>query len=195
MGHSSPHRKRVCHFDEPGHVHELTFSCYERRPLLVDDHIRKLFCEVLDRAVEGHDFRLLALVIMPEHVHLLVQPRSAEGRISELLFAIKRPVSFRIKQYLQDSNRALLDSLTIRQRPGQQTFRFWQEGPGYDRNLTEPASILAAWNYIHLNPVRRGLCERAIDWRWSSARYHLLPGMVQDPDLPRLVPFPPDLLG
>ncbi len=38
MGHSSPHRKRVRHFDEPGHVHELTFSCYERRPLLVDDH-------------------------------------------------------------------------------------------------------------------------------------------------------------
>jgi hypothetical protein len=35
---------------------------------------------------------------MPEHVHLLVQPRSAEGRISDLLFAIKRPVSFRIKQ-------------------------------------------------------------------------------------------------
>jgi len=25
-------------------------------------------------------------------------------------------------------------------------------------------------NYIHLNPVRAGLVERAIDYRWSSAR-------------------------
>jgi hypothetical protein len=26
-------------------------------------------------------------------------------------------------------------------------------------------------NYIHLNPVRAGLVERAIDYRWSSARF------------------------
>ena len=195
MGHSPPHRKRVRHFDDPGHVHELTFSCFQRRQLLVDDHIRKLFCEALDRAVEGHNFRLLAFIIMPEHVHIMVQPRSVEGRISDLLFAIKRPVSLRIKQYLHETNPALLESLTIRQRPGVQTFRFWQEGPGYNRNLTEPSSILAALNYIHLNPVRRGLCERAIDWKWSSSRYHVLPEMPQDPDLPRMVPLPPDLLG
>jgi hypothetical protein len=25
-------------------------------------------------------------------------------------------------------------------------------------------------NYIHLNPVRAGLSERATDYRWSSAR-------------------------
>ncbi len=35
------------------------------------------------------------------------------------------------------------------------TFRHWQEGPGYDRNLTKPTTILAAIDYIHLNPVRR----------------------------------------
>ncbi len=195
MENPEPHRKKVRHFDDPGHVHELTFSCYQRRQLLVDDHIRKLFCEALEHAVEGHNFRLLAFVVMPEHVHLLVQPRSESGRISDLLFAIKRPVAFRIKQYLQETNPALLETLTIRQLPGQQTFRFWQEGPGYDRNLTEPSSILAALNYIHLNPVRRGTCEKAIDWKWSSARYHLWPEMPQDPDLPRLVPWLPELLG
>ena len=195
MGHPRPLRKRVRHFDEPAHVHELTFSCYQRRQLLVDDQIRKLFCQSLDRAVEAQQFRLLAFVIMPEHVHLLVQPKTESGRISDLLFAIKRPASFRIKQHLIETNSPLLGALTIRQRPGQQTFPFWQEGPGYDRNLTEPSSILAALNYIHLNPVRRGLCERAVDWKWSSARYHVLPEMPQDPDLPRIVPFPPDLLG
>ena len=149
-----PHRKTVRHFDEPGHVHELTFSCYQQQPLLVDDQIRRLFCEAVDRAILGHNFRLLAFVIMPEHVHLLVQPRIAEAQVSDLLFAIKRPSSYRIKQYWQGTNPAQIESLTIRQRPGQMSFRFWQEGPGYDRNLTEPGSIMAAINYIHLNPVR-----------------------------------------
>ena len=189
-----PHRKQVRHFDEPGHVHELTFSCYRRQPLLVDDQIRLLFCEALGRAIQKHEFRLLAFVVMPEHVHLLVHPQTVHSRISELLFAIKRPSSHRIKRHLQQTAPETLTSLTIHQRPGVETFRFWQEGPGYDRNLTSTQAISAAIDYIHLNPVRRGLCERAIDWKWSSARYHLQPNSPSDPDLPPLTPIPPDLL-
>jgi putative transposase len=144
--------------------------------------------------VTTHSYRLLAFVLMPEHVHLLVQPKRDASHIPSLLFAIKRPASFQIKRYVEQKDPSLLQSLMIRQRPGVVTFRFWQEGPGYDRNLTEPAAILTAMEYLHLNPVRRGLCERAIDWKWSSARYYLLPSMPQDPDLPSLAPLPPDLL-
>ena len=96
-----PHRKRVRHYDEPGHVHELTFSCYQRLPLLTDDVICRLFCEALDRAIDRHGYDLLAFVVMPEHVHLLVHPRLTGSTVSELLFAIKRPSSFRIKAYLE----------------------------------------------------------------------------------------------
>ncbi|HEX2475460.1 MAG TPA: hypothetical protein VHK01_11970 [Lacipirellulaceae bacterium] len=53
----------------------------------------------------------------------------------------------------------------------QTCFRFWQEGPGYDRNVTTPAVIEAAIEYIHMNPVRRGLVKRAVDWKWSSASW------------------------
>lgn len=63
-------------------------------------------------------------------------------------------------------------------------FRFWQEGPGFDRNLFSPEAITASMDYIHLNPVKRGLCEKATDWKWSSARFYL--GETTDPDLPTL---------
>jgi len=43
-------------------------------------------------------------------------------------------------------------------------------GGGYDRNLFSPAAIKAAIEYIHSNPVRSGLCETIVDWKWSSAR-------------------------
>jgi REP-associated tyrosine transposase len=33
--------------------------------------------------------------------------------------------------------------------------------------------LLAAVRYVEMNPVDAGLVERAEDWEWSSARYHL----------------------
>ncbi|WP_339911129.1 REP-associated tyrosine transposase [Symmachiella dynata] len=185
-----PHRKRVKHFQERGHVHELTFSCFQRMPLLTNDSWRTLLAQSVVRAAERHQYRLVAFVFMPEHVHLLVLPERDASTISALLNAIKRPYSYRIKQLLLNSQCDLLEKLTIRQRPGVTTFRYWQEGPGYDRNLIEPESIIAAIDYIHENPVKRGLCERAIDWRWSSARRFVEPESPLDRDLPRLKPLP-----
>ena len=115
-------------------------------------------------------------------------------KIDRLLFAIKRPFSYRIKQILAAEENPLLRELTIRQRPGVTTFRFWQEGPGYDRNLTSRATVLKAMDYIHLNPVRRGLCERAVDWRWSSARHYGDPAWPVDAALPKVHALPAEYL-
>jgi prepilin-type processing-associated H-X9-DG protein len=50
--------------------------------------------------------------------------------------------------------------------------RFWQPGGGYDRNITSSAVLRAVIDYLHANPVRRGLVARAEDWEWSSARWY-----------------------
>ena len=63
---SNGHRKRVKHYDEPGHCHELTFSCYRRMSLLTNDSWRELFCQALDRAIERQQYQLFAFVIMPD---------------------------------------------------------------------------------------------------------------------------------
>jgi len=82
-----------------------------------------------------------------------------------------------------------LRKLTIRQRPGVNTFRFWQEGPGYDRNLVTLEAVSAAAAYIHLNPVRRQLVASELDWQWSSARYFIDPEIEPDPGLPAISPL------
>ena len=73
------------------------------------------------------------------------------------------------------------------------TIRFWQEGHGYDRNLTQPNTILSAIDYVHEIPVRCKVCERAADGHWSSARSYLS-GEQADPDLPVIDRLPADLL-
>jgi putative transposase len=165
-------RKTVKRFHDPGDYHELTFSCYRRIPLLTNDEWRHLLAESLDHAIHGQSCRLIAYVFMPEHVHILIQPTSHDLRVDLLLKALKAPFSRRIKRLLEAAGSPLLERLTVLERPGNHCFRFWQEGGGYDRNLRAVKAVEAAIAYIHENPVRRQLCERAADWRWSSARHY-----------------------
>ncbi len=178
------YRKSVRHYDLPGHAHELTFSCYKRRSLLSDETHREIVGRAISAAAGRHDFMVVAFVLMPEHVHLLVFPRSDRCRVSDVLFAIKRPSSYRIKKRLIETNDTLVEQLTIRERPGKMTFRFWQEGGGYDRNLITPKAIRASIQYLHENPVRRGLCELPEQWLWSSFRQWNEPGFVVPAGVP-----------
>ena len=185
-------RKRVKHYHEPGDVHELTFSCYGGLPLLTNERWRKYLSDSLNDSTRNHRFRLVAFVFMPEHVHLAVLPPDdvAEPDIGAFLASVKRPCSVKVKQDLLVGDTALLQKLTVRERPGKTVFRFWQEGPGYDRNLQNEKTVLAAIDYIHENPVRRGLCRLATEWRWSSARYYAADPPPQAPMLPEIHGLP-----
>jgi hypothetical protein len=48
---------------------------------------------------------------------------------------------------------------------------FWLPGGGFDTNIVDAKAVHAEIDYMHGNPVRRGLCERPTDWRYSSARF------------------------
>lgn len=156
-------------------------------PLLTNDDWRAKLARCLDTAAAEENIRLVAFVFMPEHVHLLIDPTDPEPDIGRFLARLKQPFSAQIKESLSAQGARLLKRLTVRERPGKICFRYWQEGPGYDRNISTTPAVLAAIEYIHQNPIRRGLCQRAIDWKWSSARYYLAdPPKQQAPDLPTI---------
>lgn len=126
----------------------------------------------LDAANGEAGFAIVAYVFMPEHVHLLVYPEGLDVSLGRYLVRVKQPFSKEIRDVLIESRSELLGSLTVKERPGKTCFRFWQEGPGFDRNLFEPTAIEASIAYIHENQVKRRLCCRTVDWRWSSARFY-----------------------
>lgn len=189
MSYAQPHRKFVKHYHQPGDFHELTFSCYRRMPLLTNDRWRSWLARSIDGATEAHGFHLIAFVFMPEHVHLLIRPTRTDttaDAISKFLAAVKRPVSRQVKEHLAEAGSRLLEKLTIRNRPGSMAFRFWQEGPGYDRNLQTEKAVTASMQYIHMNPLTRQLVKDIRQWKWSSARWYTSDGEDVDPDLPTL---------
>ena len=134
---------------------------------------------------------LVGFVFMPEHGHLLVYPTAANPSIGHYLARVKQPFSKQIKAILVEQSSRLLSKLMVRERPEKVCFRFWQEGPGFDRNLFSSEAIAASLEYIHNNPVSRELCRCAVDWKWSSARYYLdVPPQQQHPNLPRIHGLP-----
>lgn len=157
----------------PGHAHELTFSCYRGYRFLERDRVRKWLAEAITKARVKHSFSVWAYVVMPEHVHLLLFPRATEYDMSAVMADIKRPVGQKALAYLQSlpDGDVWLTRLT-RQRGKRQERVFWQSGDGYDRNITEPNTLWKVIDYIHNNPVRKQLAQRAVDWRWSSAAWH-----------------------
>jgi putative transposase len=100
---------------------------------------------------------------MPEHVHLLILP--AEGvQVSRILYELKYPVARKAAAWIrhQQTDKHSADE--------PQVMNFWQAGGGYDRNLRSVGDVHEKLNYLHANPVRRGLVDRPEDWPWSSAK-------------------------
>ncbi len=160
--------------NEPGDSHYLTFSCYQRRPLLNCDRTRILFTAALKEACLKQDFALWAYVLMPEHVHLLVCPRQKDYSVSKFLYSVKRPVAVAEINYARrlGAESSVFKAMSSVSKVSESNLHFWQAGGGYDRNINTKNELWEKIDYIHANAVRRRLCEDPSDWIWSSASYY-----------------------
>ena len=147
-------RKTRKSWDEEGHAHFLTFSCYKRLPLLAEPEAKDTFLLCLDAARTRLGFQVWAYVVMPEHVHLLVFPGPGGATIARILQSVKQPVS-----------RRLMKTSGLP--------KFWQPGGGYDRNIVSDPDIMYVLDYMHNNPVERQLASTPEEYPWSSACWYL----------------------
>ena len=136
-----------------GDLHFITFSCIHRRPLLGTAQARDCFVRVLADVRVRYAFRLIGYVVMPEHVHMLIaEPR--KGDPSKVMQVLKQRVSTKLLETLRSED----------QSTGQ---HFW-ERRFYDFNVWSGTKITEKLDYMHLNPIKRGLVAYPRDWPWSS---------------------------
>ena len=160
-------RKRI---DEAGHARELTFSCFKRFRFLDRDRTRQWFIDELFQARQQFDFDLWAYVIMPDHAHLLIYPNKPET-VGIMAGKIKENVARKAISFLEENAPEWLARISVREG-NRIRRRFWQPGGGYDRNVVELRTLQKMIDYIHMNPVRRGLVTRPEDWIWSSSLWY-----------------------
>ncbi len=142
-------RKTIRHYNIPYHAHFLTFSCFQQLSLFSRERTKRWIIEAIINAKEKYKYALWAYVIMPEHIHLLVYPMLEKYNISLFLKTIKQSVARKAKHYLKENNPDWLSKLTVKRGP-KNVFRFWQTGPGYDRNINSENELFEKIHYIPL---------------------------------------------
>src|SRR2546429_4840530 len=136
-------------FHQSGQSHFVTFCGYHRRCLLTTNASRRIFESALERVRRSYRLHVYGYVVMPEHVHILLS-EPQQGTLADALKSLKQGVSRRLIGEAE---------------------HFWQKRY-YDFNIRNHAQFVEKLRYIHRNPVKRGLCERAEDWEWSSFRQY-----------------------
>ena len=82
-------------FHESRQVHFLTFSCYRRRPNLASTQACETFESALERVRQSHLLCVYGYVVMPEHVHLLMN-EPERGNLAQAMQSLKQGVARRL---------------------------------------------------------------------------------------------------
>jgi len=150
-------------------VHYVTGVTYARIPIFRGDEICSLFIEALSETRLKDPFKLIGYVLMPDHFHLLANP--IELNISKVVGKLKGRSASRILKYFRARDESgMLSRLKLaRSLASGQTHALWlQDFSSID--IWSHKFIRQKLHYVHMNPVRAGLCDHPAKWRWSS--YH-----------------------
>ena len=127
----------------------VTASTYLKQHLLQCGRTALLFIDVLYHYRKEGKYLLHEFVVMPDHFHLLITPGTQVGLERAMQF-IKGGFSFRVKKELALAGER------------------WQTS-FYDHRVRDAAEYQRFKTYIHQNPVRRRLVQRAEQYPYSSA--------------------------
>jgi REP element-mobilizing transposase RayT len=154
------HRRILPHLQRDDKRHFVTFCTFRRWTLPESARSIALPCCLHDNDTKHF---LHAVVVMPDHVHLIFTPLVNSARcdiysLAEIMGAIKGASAQFINRQLGRSGKV------------------WQT-ESFDRVLRSSESLDAKVAYILDNPVRAGLVSRSVDyiWTWRRMEKHPLP--------------------
>ncbi|HBY96835.1 MAG: transposase [Ardenticatenaceae bacterium] len=161
---------------DPNHLYFVTTAAVRHRHLFQRDLIKRLIVDSLDCMRLHGRLKLYAFVIMPNHIHIVIQCR-AENPLCDVVRDLKKHTVDRIVRYYRaEGNQAVLDFLASAVMPSdKQRYKVWEEG--YDaRDIFSPDFLRQKMTYLHNNPCQPhwNLVERPEEFIWSSARFYLL---------------------
>jgi putative transposase len=140
----------------PGALFFVTGNILDRRPIFRTDNYARAFLEELQDLRRSYQCKLVAFVVMLDHIHLILNPKG--GDIQKLIGILKSLSAKRIV--------ALAPTGTVAKGEENQV---WQES-------FKSLALWSGWminqkiNYIHANPVKARLCSTAEEYPWSSFR-------------------------
>ena len=140
------------HYYEENYYYFITTVTQDRKPIFNDKQACELFMNLITYYKLSSQYNIKAFVIMPDHIHLIMQPLG-DSNISDIMKQIKGSFS----RYYNQINKA---SGTVLQKGF------------YDNVIRSEKQYHEITDYIHYNPVQKGIVAEAQDYLYSSYKYY-----------------------
>lgn len=157
-----------------GAVYFFTVVTCDRRPILTRPAVRAALRAAWNQTAGERPFETLALVLLPDHLHCLWRLPEGDGDFSTRWRLIKA----RVTRALGGGGGRGEAASPSRQRSRERNLwqrRFWEH------LIRDEDDLRRHLDYVHWNPVKHGLAERAKDWPFSTFGRHVRQG-VYAPD-------------
>ncbi|MDO9619471.1 MAG: transposase [Pseudomonas sp.] len=148
-----------------GGTYFFTLTLKDRRSDLLVRHI-DLLRDALRQVKRRRPFTLSAVVVMPDHVHLLLQLPETDTNYSARL----RDFKMLFVKALRAAGEPIRSG--VRGDAGIWQARFWEH------TIRDERDLAAHIDYIHFNSVKHGHVSRAVDWPYSSFHRYVRQGLL-----------------
>jgi REP element-mobilizing transposase RayT len=174
----------------PNHLYFITTKAVDYTHLFRRDIVKRLLTDTLDCMYLRGLFTLYAFVIMPNHIHLIIQC-PADNPVKDMIRDYKRHTADRlIRHYRAEDNAKVLNFLSEKSRSSGQKYKVWEDGYNA-KNVFSPEFLRQKTEYIHNNPCQPhwNLVSSPKTYMWSSAKFYLTdqPAIIPVKDLRKLM--------
>ncbi|WP_434776655.1 REP-associated tyrosine transposase [Pseudomonas oryzihabitans] len=149
-----------------GGIFFFTLNLNDRSATLLVDHIGSLRQAMREVKVR-HPFDILAMVVLPDHLHALWRLPDDDGDYPLRWSLIKAGFSRQLPP-LETVNL----SRRLKRERGVWQRRYWEH------QVRDEQDLQRHLDYIHFNPVKHGHARRAVDWPYSSIHRYVRAGVL-----------------
>ena len=147
-----------------GATYFFTVNLAERKSDTLLRHVDDLR-SVIDKVKRAHPFSILAMVVLPEHLHAIWRLPTGDADYPMRWSLIKAGFS-----RLLPHGERVRASRTAKRERGIWQRRYWEHA------IRDDADLARHVDYIHFNPVKHGLVPRVCDWPHSSFHQYVKRG-------------------
>jgi len=155
--------------DVCGGTYFFTVNLADRRQSLLVDEIDELR-SAINNVKHNHPFKLDAMVILPEHLHMLMTLPINDHDFATRWMLIKSEFSRKLPKH---------ERINVSRR-GKRERGIWQRRY-WEHVIRSEDDFSRHVEYIHYNPVKHGHVSIAVDWPYSTIHQYIKRGLV-NPD-------------
>ncbi|MBN2413521.1 transposase [candidate division KSB1 bacterium] len=156
-----------------GGTYFFTVVTYNRQPVFNDPHARELLKKSINNTRRKYSFKIIAICLMPDHIHCIWQLPPGDFDYSLRWRSIKGLFT---REYCLDKKNPPEKNPSRTKRRERYVWqrRFWEH------TIRNEKDLYTHIDYIHYNPVKHGYVKNPLDWPWSSVHKFVELGLYDD---------------